>query len=288
MEKIAVSADSNSGITQAEGKRLGIGVVSVPFYFNKIMYLEDITLTREEFYKRMEEDVDISTSQPSPGDLQETWSRLLQDHDAVIHIAISRGLSTACEVAKLAAEDEPFHGHVYVVDNQRVSITQRQSVLDALEMVKKGMSPEEIVEVLTREALQSSIYITVDTLKYLKKSGRITPAGAALGTVLNIKPVLTIQGEKLDAFAKVRGMKAARIKMLDAMEEDINGRFAGHKVHLMASYTCGEEEAAQWKEQIEQRFPGYDIYMAPLSLSVTCHIGRGSMAIACSRVIEYA
>ena len=175
-----------------------------------------------------------------------------------------------------------------MVDNQRISITQRQAVLDALEMAQKGMTADEIVDVLMREKLESSIYITVDTLKYLKKGGRVTPAGAALGAVLNIKPVLTIQGEKLDAFAKVRGMKAAREKMLDAMEKDIRERFAGHRVHLMAAYTCTEEEAAGWKEQIQRRFPDLPLEMLdPLSLSVSCHIGKGSMAIACSRIIEY-
>ena len=286
MAKIAVTMDSNSGVTQAEAKRLGVRVIPTPFFINGEQFLEDITLTREEFYKRLDEDADISTSQPSPGDLEDTWDELLKDHDAIIHIPISRGLSTACETATILASDEPYAGRVFVIDNQRVSITQRQAALDALEMIDKGMEAKDIAEVLLREKLEASIYITVDTLKYLNKGGRVTPAGAALGAVLNIKPVLQIQGEKLDAFAKVRGMKVARLKMLDAMEKDINERFAGHKVHLMGAYTCTEEEAAEWKKQVEERFPGYDIYMAPLSLSVTCHIGKGSMAIACSRVIE--
>ncbi len=286
MAKIAVTTDSNSGITQAEGKRLGVKVIPTPFFINGELFMEDITLTREEFYKRLDEDADISTSQPSPGDLEDAWSELLKDHDAVIHIPISRGLSTACETAAILANDEPFAGRVFVVDNQRVSVTQRQSVFDALEMARKGMSAEEIVNVLMAEKLEASIYITVDTLKYLKKGGRVTAAGAALGAVLNIKPVLQIQGEKLDAYAKVRGMKAARLKMLDAMEKDITERFAGRRVHLMGAYTCTEEEAAAWKEQMLERFPGYEIDMCPLSLSVTCHIGKGSVAIACSRVIE--
>ena len=286
MAKIAVTMDSNSGVTHAEAKRLGVRVIPTPFFINGEQFLEDITLTREEFYKRLDEDADISTSQPSPGDLEDTWDELLKDNDAIIHIPISRGLSTACETATILASDEPYAGRVFVIDNQRVSITQRQAALDALEMIDKGMEAKDIAEVLLREKLEASIYITVDTLKYLKKGGRVTPAGVALGAVLNIKPVLQIQGEKLDAFAKVRGMKAARLKMLDAMEKDINERFAGHKVHLMGAYTCTEEEAAEWKKQVEERFPGYDIYMAPLSLSVTCHIGKGSMAIACSRVIE--
>ena len=288
MHRIAVATDSNSGITQAQAKQMGIRVLPMPFFINEELFFEDITLTQKEFYQRLDEDADISTSQPAPGDVMELWDGLLQEYEHVIYIPMSSGLSASCETAIALAEDEPYAGRVHVVDNQRISITQRQAVLDALEMAGKGMSAGQIVEVLMREKLQSSIYITVDTLKYLKKGGRVTPAGAALGAVLNIKPVLTIQGEKLDAFAKVRGMKAARLKMLDAMEKDIRERFAGHKVHLMAAYTCTDEEAADWKEQITGRFPDLPLEMLdPLSLSVSCHIGKGSMAIACSRVIEY-
>ncbi len=288
MSKIAVATDSNSGITQAQAKQMGIRVLPMPFFINEELYFEDITLTQEEFYRRLAEDADISTSQPAPGDVMELWDDLLREYDQVIYIPMSSGLSASCETAEALAEDEPYAGRVFVVDNQRISITQRQSVLDALEMAAKGMSAAEIVEVLMREKLQASIYITVDTLKYLKKGGRVTPAGAALGSVLNIKPVLQIQGEKLDAFAKVRGMKAARLKMLDAMEKDINERFAGKQVRLMAAYTCTEEEAADWRAQIEERFPDHPLEMMdPLSLSVSCHIGKGAMAIACCKVIEY-
>ena len=179
-----------------------------------------------------------------------------------------------------------FDGRVHVVDNQRISVTQRQSVMDAIAMRDKGMSADEIVDVLMREKLEASIYITVDTLKYLKKGGRITPAAAAIGTVLNLKPVLQIQGEKLDAFAKVRGIKAAKKTMLDAMEKDIRERFAGSQVNLAAAYTCTEEEAGVWKREIEERFPGYELEMDKLSLSVSCHIGPGAIAITCSRKIE--
>ncbi len=288
MRKIAVATDSNSGITQAQAKQMGIRVLPMPFFINEELFFEDITLTQAEFYQRLAEDADISTSQPAPADVMELWDGLLQEYEHVIYIPMSSGLSASCETAIAMAADEPYAGRVHVVDNQRISITQRQAVLDALEMADRGLSAGEIVQVLMREKLQSSIYITVDTLKYLKKGGRVTPAGAALGSVLNIKPVLQIQGEKLDAFAKVRGMKAARLKMLDAMEKDINERFAGHKVHLLAAYTCTEEEAAGWKAQIQERFPQLELErIDPLSLSVSCHIGKGAMAIACSRVIEY-
>ena len=197
---------------------------------------------------------------------------------------MSSGLSSSCETAIMLAKE--FDGRVHVVDNQRISVTQRQSVMDAIAMRDKGMSADEIVDVLMREKLEASIYITVDTLKYLKKGGRITPAAAAIGTVLNLKPVLQIQGEKLDAFAKVRGIKAAKKTMLDAMEKDIRERFAGSQVNLAAAYTCTEEEAGVWKREIEERFPGYELVMDKLSLSVSCHIGPGAIAITCSRKIE--
>lgn len=285
MGKIAVVTDSNSGITQKQAEKLGIRVLPMPFFINENMYFEDITLTQEEFYKKLDEDADISTSQPSPADVMELWDGILKEYDEIIHIPMSSGLSSSCETAMALSQD--YDGKVHVVDNQRISITQRQAVLDAVEMVNKGMSSQKIVDVLMREKLEASIYITVDTLKYLKKGGRVTAAGAALGAVLNIKPVLTIQGEKLDAFAKVRGMKAAKKKMLDAMEKDIKERFAGKEVKLMAAYTCTEEEAETWKKEIEERFPGYDVHMDPLSLSVSCHIGAGSVAIACAKVVEY-
>lgn len=284
MEKIAIVTDSNSGITQEKAKKLGIRVLPMPFYIDGELFYEDITLTQEEFYQRLAEDADISTSQPSPAEVTGLWDEVLQDNDKIIYIPMSSGLSSSCETAMGLARD--YEGKVYVVDNQRISITQQQSVWDAIEMRDKGMSAEEIVDVLMREKLEASIYITVDTLKYLKKGGRVTPAAAAIGTVLNLKPVLTIQGEKLDAFAKVRGIKAAKKTMLDAMERDIKERFAGKEVHLEGAYTCSDETAQEWKQEIAERLPGYDIVMDRLSLSVSCHIGPGAIAIACSKKIE--
>ena len=284
MEKIAIVTDSNSGITQEKAKKLGIRVLPMPFYIDGELFYEDITLTQEEFYQRLAEDADISTSQPSPAEVTGLWDEVLQDNDKIIYIPMSSGLSSSCETAMGLARD--YEGKVYVVDNQRISITQQQSVWDAIEMRDKGMSAEEIVDVLMREKLEASIYITVDTLKYLKKGGRVTPAAAAIGMVLNLKPVLTIQGEKLDAFAKVRGIKAAKKTMLDAMEKDIKERFAGKEVHLEGAYTCSDEMAQEWKQEIAERLPGYDIVMDRLSLSVSCHIGPGAIAIACSKKIE--
>lgn len=284
MKKVAIATDSNSGITQAEAQTLGIRVLPMPFYINEELFFEDVTLTQEAFYRRLAEDADISTSQPSPGDVTDLWDQLLEEYDQVVYIPMSSGLSASCETALMLSSD--YRGRVFVVDNQRISITQRQSVLDALEMARAGMDGQAIHDVLVRERLESSIYITVDTLKYLKKGGRVTAAGAAIGTVLNIKPVLTIQGAKLDAFAKARGWKSAKKIMLDAMERDIAQRFAGQEIHLAAAYTCTDEEAQEWKGELEARFPGYEIHMDRLSLSVACHIGAGSMAVGCSRVVR--
>lgn len=284
MGTIAVVTDSNSGITQEQAKELGIRVVPMPFYINNELYYEDITLSQDEFYRRMAEDADISTSQPSPADVMELWEELLENHDEALHIPMSSGLSSSCETAAMLAKE--FEGRVHVVDNQRISVTQRQSVLDAIALAEKGMTAKQVKEVLLCEKLEASIYITVDTLKYLKKGGRITSAAAAVGTVLNLKPVLQIQGKKLDAFAKARGWKSAKKIMLEAMERDIQDRFGGKEVHLEAAYTCSEEEAASWKEELENRFPGYEIQMDRLSLSVACHIGPGAMAVACSKKVE--
>ena len=285
MANVAIATDSNSGITQAAAREMGIRVLPMPFYINEKLFFEDITLTQEEFYRHLAEDADISTSQPAPGDVTDLWDEMLKTHDQVVYIPMSSGLSASCETALMLSSD--YRGRVFVVDNQRISITQRQSVLDALEMARAGMDGQAIHDVLVRERLESSIYITVDTLKYLKKGGRVTAAGAAIGTVLNIKPVLTIQGAKLDAFAKARGWKSAKKIMLDAMEKDITQRFAGKEVHLSAAYTCSDEEAQEWKRELQDRFPGYEIHMDRLSLSVACHIGAGSMAVACSRKVEF-
>lgn len=285
MSRIAIVTDSNSGITQAKGKEMGIYVLPMPFYINGELFLEDITLTQEEFYRRLGEDADISTSQPSPGDVMDLWDRALEEYDELVHIPMSSGLSSSCETAISLAGD--YNGRVQVVNNQRISVTQERSVMDAMELRDAGKSASEIKEILEREKFESTIYITVDTLKYLKKGGRITPAAAALGTVLNLKPVLQIQGEKLDAFAKVRGWKAAKRTMLQAIEKDIKERFAGKESQLVLgmAYTCGKEEAAEWKEEIHSRFPEYEIMENPLSLSIACHIGAGSMAVTCTKKV---
>lgn len=287
-KKIAIITDSNSGITQKEAQQLGITVLAMPFYIDEQLFLEDITLTQEEFYKRLAEDANISTSQPSPADVMETWEKLLEEYDEIVHIPMSSGLSNSCQTAFVLARE--FHDRVQVVDNQRISVTQRQSVLDAMELAKAGKDAVQIKEILEKEAGESSIYITLETLKYLKKGGRITPAAVALGTVLNLKPVLQIQGDKLDAFSKARGKKQAKRTMLQAMKADLEGRFKEYVdrdlICLQAAYTGNEEEAMEWKKELENQFPRMPVYMAPLSLSVACHIGQGALAVAASKKVE--
>ena len=287
MEKIAIVTDSNSGITQEEGRRLGVSVLPMPFYINDVMYLEGITLTQEGFYEKLKNDEAISTSQPSPAEVCGLWDNLLKEYDEVVHIPMSSGLSASCETAMALARD--YDGRVQVVDNQRISVTQRQSVLDALVLREAGRTAAEIKEKLEEEKMESSIYITLETLKYLKKGGRITPAAAAIGTVLNLKPVLQIQGEKLDAYAKVRGKKQAKKVMLKAIREDWEGRFGKYveagEMCLQMAYTGNKEEAEEFKEEVQAVFPGADIHMDPLSLSVACHIGHGALAVACSKKV---
>ena len=287
MSGVAIVTDSNSGITQEEAKRLGIFVLPMPFYIDGELFYEDISLTQEKFYERLTQDADISTSQPSPGDVLDIWEKALEEYDEVVHIPMSSGLSSSCATAQMLAQD--MDGKVYVVDNQRISVTMRQSVLDAIALAEKGMNAKEIHDILMREKLEASIYITVDTLKYLKKGGRVTPAAAAIGSVLNLKPVLTIQGEKLDAYAKVRGKKQAKRMMMKAMQEDWNTRFKQYvesgEMCLQIAYTGNKEEAEEFKKEVEAAFPGRDIHMDPLSLSVACHIGHGALAVACSKKV---
>ena len=286
MKKIAIVTDSNSGITQEMGKTMGIHVIPMPFFIDGELFLEDITLTQEEFYKRLGEDSDISTSQPSPGEVMECWDELLKEYDEIVHIPMSSGLSSTCHAAQSLSQE--YEGKVCVVDNQRISVTQKQSVEDAIVLRDAGKSASEIKEILEAEKLQASIYITVDTLKYLKKGGRVTPAAAALGTVLNLKPVLQIQGEKLDAFSKVRGWKPAKRTMLKAIEKDLNDRFADVREDMVLgmAYTCSKEEAQEWKQEIAEKFPEYEIVEGPLSLSVACHIGPGAMAVTCMKKVR--
>ena len=286
MSRVAIVTDSNSGITQSQAKELGITVMPMPFFIDNETYYEDIDLTQEDFYQKLTENASISTSMPLVGNVTDTWDALLQEYDEIVHIPMSSGLSGSCETAMMLAQD--YDNRVFVVNNQRISVTQRQSVLDAMELAKRGYGAEQIKEILEREKMESSIYIMVDTLYYLKKGGRITPAAAALGTLLKLKPVLQIQGEKLDSFAKARTVKQAKNIMIEAMKSDFNQRFndpEGKNMYLEIAYTYNLEAAEAFRKEVEAEFPGMEIVKNPLSLSVSCHIGPGALAIASSKKI---
>ena len=287
--KIAVVTDSNSGITQAQAKEMGVAVLPMPFMIDGETYYEDITLTREQFYQRLKENADIATSQPTPDSILKMWDKLLKEYDQIIHIPMSSGLSGSCSTAMMLAGEDEYEGKVFVVDNRRISVTQYQSVKDAQLLAAMGMDGTQIKKRLEETAADSVIFITVDTLKYLKKGGRITPAAAALGTLLKIKPVLIILGEKLDSFAKARTMKQAKTMMMNAIQKELDGRLHDSECrncHLAIAHTDNEEAALEFKKEVEERFPNADVYMAPLSLSIACHIGPGSLAVTATRKME--
>ena len=289
MANIAIVTDSNSGITQAQAKELGIYVLPMPFMINGKTYFEDIDLTQEQFYEKLTEGAEISTSQPSPEAVMKLWDKLLKEYDEIVHIPMSSGLSGSCQSAMIFAQD--YDGKVQVVNNQRISVTQRQSALDAKLLAAKGMSAKEIKDFLEEDKFNSSIYIMLDTLYYLKKGGRITPAAAAIGTMLRLKPVLTIQGEKLDAFAKARTVSQGKSMMINAIRNDINNRFGGmgtngDNIWMQIAYTYDKEAAEAFKAEVKEAFPEAEIHMDPLSLSVACHIGPGALAVACSKRIH--
>ena len=287
--KIAVVTDSNSGITQAQAKEMGVAVLPMPFMIDGETYYEDITLTREQFYQRLKDNADIATSQPTPDSILKMWDKLLKEYDQIIHIPMSSGLSGSCSTAMMLAGEDEYEGKVFVVDNRRISVTQYQSVKDAQMLAAMGMDGTQIKKRLEETAADSVIFITVDTLKYLKKGGRITPAAAALGTLLRIKPVLIILGEKLDSFAKARTMKQAKTLMMNAIQKELDGRLHDSECrncHLAIAHTDNEEAALEFKKEVEERFPNADVYMAPLSLSIACHIGPGSLAVTATRKME--
>lgn len=285
--KIAVVTDSNSGITQSQAKELGIFVLPMPFMINEETFFEDINLTQEEFYKKLEEGADISTSQPSPESVMNLWDDILKEYDEIVHIPMSSGLSGSCQTAMMLAQD--YDGKVQVVNNHRISVIQRQAALDAKTMVEKGYTAQQIKEKLEETKDDCAVYITLDTLKYLKKGGRITPAAAALGTLLRIKPVLTIMGEKLDAFSKARTVKQAKSTMLTALTRDIEERLGDKDcshTYLQVAHTMNYEAAEELKAELQEVFPGAPIHIDPLSLSVACHIGPGSLAVACTKMLD--
>ena len=285
--KVAIVTDSNSGITQEQAKELGVFVLPMPFMIDEVSYFEDIDLDQKGFYEKLEGGADVITSQPSPDSVLTLWKEILENYEEIVHIPMSSGLSGSCQSAMMLAED--FDGKVQVVNNQRISVTQRQSALDAVMLKERGMNAVQIKEALEADKFNSSIYIMLDTLYYLKKGGRITPAAAAIGTLLKLKPVLQIQGEKLDAFAKARTTGQGKSIMLNAIRNDMETRFGGataDNIWLEVAYTKDEQAAEQFVQEIQKEFPGFDIVCNPLSLSVACHIGPGALAIACCKKMK--
>lgn len=291
MSKVAIITDSNSGITQAQAKELGIYVLPMPFTMEGQEFFEDISLTQAQFYEKLEGDTEIATSQPSPEAVTSLWDKVLKDYDEIVHIPMSSGLSGSCQTAMLLAED--YDGRVKVVNNQRISVTQRQSALDAKALAEAGKTAAEIEQILMDTKMDSDIYIMVDTLKYLKKGGRVTPAAAAIGEILRIKPVLQIHGEKLDAFAKARNIKAAKTLMVNAVKKNIQENLgeipaadAKNAPWIAMAHTQNEEEAKLWCEELQEEFPGYEIHIDPLSLSIACHIGPGALALTWTKRLD--
>lgn len=285
MKKVAVVTDSNAGIRQKEAKELGIFVLPMPFTIDDQTYYEDINLTHEEFFEKQLNGAEIFTSQPVVGNVKELWDQILKDYDEIVHIPMSSGLSGSCQTAMMLAQE--YDNRVFVVDSQRISVTQKYDVIDAKRLADQGKSGQEICDILTENKLNASIYITVNTLDYLKKGGRITPAAALLGGMLKIKPILQIQGEKLDSFAKTRTMARGTKIMKEAIAKDIKERFDDdyHNVHICVAYTYDEAPALELKKELEELYPGENIICDPLSLSVSCHIGPHALAIAICKKI---
>jgi DegV family protein with EDD domain len=274
--------DSNSGITQDMAKEMGINVVPMPFTIDGTTYYEDVNLTREEFFQMMADGKDIQTSQPSPGDLMSLWDKSLEKYDQIVYIPMSSGLSSSCQNARMIAND--YNGKVVVVNNQRISVTQKRSVQDAIELAKNGYDAVRIRDILVRDKFEASIYIMLDTLKYLKKGGRITPAAAAVGTLMRIKPVLQIKGERLDAFSKARTLAQGKSTMINAIHHDIDNLFGGidaGNVYMYAVHAQVPEPFAVFKKEVADAFPKYNVEEDRLSLSICCHIGPGALAMGC-------
>lgn len=277
---IAIVTDSNSGITEKEAMDMGITIIPMPFYINNKTYHEGLDLSHKDFYNYLEDNAEVSTSQPAPGEVLEVWNELLKEKESIVYIPMSSSLSGSCQMSEMLAQE--YEGKIQVVDNKRISVTQLQSVKDALNLAKEGKSAKEIKIILEDKQYNSSIYVVLDTLEYLKKGGRITPAAASIAKVLNIKPVLQIQGEKLDSFKKARGVKQARRIMKDAIKDDINNRFSDiNNMKIYAAYSSDEELGRQWLSELKEEFPGYDVELYPLSLSVGCHIGPNAIGVAC-------
>ncbi|MCD7862353.1 MAG: DegV family protein [Lachnospiraceae bacterium] len=292
MSRTAIVCDSNTAITQAMAREMGIYVLPYPFHIEGETYYEDISLTTDQFYQKLNDKIDVATSQPSPESVTGLWDEALKDHDDLVYIPMSSGLSGSCSSAYGYSQEEPYLGRVYVIDNQRISVTQRQSVLDAMMLADQGKNAKEICDILAEDKFNSSIYIMLDTLYYLKKGGRITPAVAALGSLLRLKPVLQIQGEKLDTYAKARTVKQGKEIMIDAVKHDIENRFGGLDnpggVFLSIAHTHNLEAALEFKAEVEALFPQFgEVHVDELSLVIACHLGPGALALTATKKLPY-
>ncbi|MDR1699678.1 MAG: DegV family protein [Lachnoclostridium sp.] len=289
MEKVAILTDSNSGITQAQADELGMHIIPMPFNIGDTSYIENDNITRSEFYEKISEDIMISTSPPALEEVMDVWENLLESYEELVFIPMSSGLSSSCQTAILLTYEEEFEDKVFVVDNQRVSATQRQAVFDAKNMADKGMSAKEIYDVLTNTRKDFSTYIMVDTLTYLRKGGRITPVATLVGNVMQIKPVLQLQEEKLDAFAKVKTVKQAKSVMIKQVAKDMETRFGGadeKRICLSVAHTNIEKAAAAFRQEVMEEFPGFQVTLDDLPLSGACHLGPGALGLSCMKVWE--
>ena len=286
MQQVGIVTDSHSGILQEEAKKMGIYVLPMPFYNEEACFYEDVTITRDTFFKELREGKNVSTSQPSPGDVMKLWTEVLKEYETILYLPISSGLSGSYETAHMLSMEEEFENKVYVVNHGRVASPLRRTILDTLELVKEGYTAPRIKEILEGERDKVSIYIAVETLEYLKKGGRITPATAAIGTLLNIKPVLQLDVGMLESFSKCRGMKKARKEMLAAIKNDMETRYRESyekgEVYLLAASSADEETTKEWLAEIQVEFPGMDLLFDYLPLAICCHTGEGALAVGCS------
>ena len=286
MKKVGVATDSHSGIPQDRAEQLGIRVLPMPFYVEDACYYEGVSITREQFFEYLKEDKKVSTSQPSPEAVMELWREMLGEYEQIVYIPMSSGLSGSCYTAMALAQDEEFEDKVFVVDNGRVATPLHRSILDALEMVEEGLDAVQIKEILEANRENMSIYIAVESLDNLKKGGRISPATAALGSLLNIKPILKLGTEVLDTYKKSRGMKKAKKEMIEAMQHDLEVTFRDFyekgEVYLMAASSADEQTTQEWVDEIKAAVPGMEVMCDYLTLGISCHTGEGALGIGCS------
>lgn len=286
MKSIGIVTDSHGGISQREAEKLGVKVLPMPFYFGEDCYYEGISITREDFFRRLKEGENVTTSQPSPEAVMEIWRESLQEYEKILYMPISSGLSGSCDTAKMLAEEEEFAGRVLVVDNGRVSTPMHQSILDALELIEEGYFAEQIQEILEEARDKMVIFVAVETLELLKKGGRITSATAAIGSILNIKPILKFDVGVLETYKKTRGMQKARKEMIEAMKNELQTTFREYydrdEVYLLAASSADEKTTREWIEEIQNAFPGKEVLCDELSLGLSCHIGEGGLGIGCS------